>query len=73
MEENDLFVNRLNLDAEIRQIRGWLASNRARAKNLLLISAKDQRADLEARRQKMAEALNELKSKVVYGGVEAGS
>ena len=41
MEENDLFVNLLNLDAEIRQIRGWLASDRAIANNPLQISAEE--------------------------------
>jgi hypothetical protein len=65
MEENDLFVPAQNLDAEIRQIRGWLATNRAIANNFLLISAKDQLADLEARRQKFAEALNDGRRKAI--------
>ena len=59
------FVNLCNLDAGIRQTRGWLASNRAIANNFLLISAKDQLADVEARRQKIAEALNDGRRKAI--------
>ncbi|SIT44002.1 conserved hypothetical protein [Paraburkholderia piptadeniae] len=49
----------LNLDAEIKQVKEWLAINATMANDFFLMPAKTHLAGCEARRQKIAKALKD--------------